>query len=120
MSNVPGESSFPLPPPSPYGCSNCGFALQEAVPLCPNCGARITHPRSGASGWSILGAVVLALLALPLGLAGACFAIFGAGGAGAADLGLSGSSWGFLGIGVGLLAATAACVWGMFKLLRKR
>lgn len=121
MNTPPPESPFPLPPPSPYSCSNCGFALQEAVPLCPNCGARIAHPRGGASMWSILGAVVLALLALPLGLAGACFAIFGVSttGGGSTDLGF-GSAWGMIGIGAGLLAVAALFIWGMIKLLRKR
>lgn len=116
MSDTPVESPFPLPPPSPYSCPHCGFALQEAVPLCPNCGARITHPKGGASFWSALGALVLGLAALPLGLAGACFALSGGS---SVNRGGSGA-FGDLGIGAGLLAVAALCVWGLFKLLRKR
>lgn len=123
MSNEPPQSPFPLPPPSAYSCPHCGFALQEAVPLCPNCGARIVHPRSGASAWSVLGAIALALLALPLGLSGACFAFFGAAtlsgpGTEAYDMGLGGGAT--LAIGIGLLGVAALCVWGLSKLLRKR
>jgi hypothetical protein len=49
--------------------------MQEPVALCPRCGARI-EPAKGPSWVKMLGAVLLILLALPLGASGACFLVF--------------------------------------------
>ena len=63
--------------------------------LCPRCGTRI-EPAKGPSWVKMLGAVLVILLALPVGASGACFLVFaglsvvGDGGAGGLMLGLVG------------------------------
>jgi hypothetical protein len=81
--------------------------MQEPVALCPRCGARI-EPAKGPSWVKMLGAVLLILLALPMGASGACFVVV-AGiilNDGARDAFLFGL------IGVALLALTWACIKG--------
>ena len=81
--------------------------MHEPVALCPRCGARIQIAK-GPSWLKMLGAIVLILLALPLGASGACFLVFaglsvvGGGDSGGLMLGL---------VGVVLAGAT----WLLFK-----
>lgn len=81
--------------------------MQEPVALCPRCGARI-EPAKGPSWVKMLGAVLLILLALPMGASGACFVvvagiIFNDGARDALIFGL---------IGLVLGALTWACIKG--------
>lgn len=111
------ESPAPLPlpgplPPMPYRCPNCGENLTGAGALCPRCGARLAERPAGAGTGKILGAIFLGLLAVPLALAGSCFALIGtAGGAETSSMAL---------IAAPLLGAAALCVFGIIKLLQRK
>ena len=103
----------PIPPVAPYSCPNCGLPLQEPVELCPQCGARVKEKTtSGTPYWvRVIGAILLALLILPLGLAGACLLMFSGFGGGA---NLSPGAIGLVLIGAAVLLGIAAT-----KLLKK-
>lgn len=107
----------PIPPPTPYSCPNCGLPLDELVPLCPRCGARIQKP-VGNPWWRILLGVVLVLLALPLGASGACFMLF-APSASPGNEFFPSTPFIFGAWGAGLLALTALCIWGARKMFKK-
>ncbi|HEX8236148.1 MAG TPA: hypothetical protein VF600_09350 [Abditibacteriaceae bacterium] len=102
----------PIPPPTPYSCPNCGLEMYEPVALCPRCGARIQTAKN-PSWLKMLGAILLLLLAMPIGASGACFLVFaglsvvGDGGSGALMLGL---------IGLVLAGATWLCIKGVRNL----
>ena len=71
-------------------------------------------PNSGTSSWKIVAQVFLALFALCSGGFGGCiFLLFGLGGAQSADMG------GLL-MGVVPLLIAAACVWGIFRLAKRK
>ena len=60
-------------------CTSCGNLVSATSPFCPNCGARMPgaaggggSPRSGPSVWKILLAILLGLLAVPVGALGFC------------------------------------------------
>lgn len=75
-------------------CPKCGTTFDPSMNVCPSCG------RSATSGLTVLWAVLLAVIGLPVGLMGACFLFFGSTTGRNGDLGL-------LLIGVALLLVPA-------------
>ncbi len=57
---------------SEWQCARCGAAQRPGASYCWQCGASLGGPRQGPGIAHVLGAVVLLLLALPLGLVGMC------------------------------------------------
>ncbi len=91
----------PLPSPDSKPCPNCGHAVDAAATLCPHCGAALAAASSGAGrAWSIISAIILGLIALTFGAAGACFLLFSFGG-GEFSSGLGGAAFGLVLTAVG-------------------
>jgi len=106
------ETNPPIPPPTPYSCSHCGFGFDAPREFCPQCGTKLKAP-GGAKSWlTILGIIALGLLAFPLALAGACFLLLGGSeyGPGAPSMYV----YGALGLGF-----AALCIWGIVKLSKR-
>ena len=60
----------------PARCPNCGHERYTDSPYCPFCGARATAPSSSGSVWSIIKAILIAIVAIPFAALGGCAACF--------------------------------------------
>lgn len=102
-------------------CFNCGKALETHAAFCPHCGAPL--PTDGSTfliAFRIIGIIILSVLALLLGAAGACFMVVAASGGISADLwsgGLSAANAGFTGFL--LIGFAALCIWGIFAIYKR-
>jgi hypothetical protein len=83
--------------------------MNESMQLCPRCGARLAStPR-----FAVCLIVILALMALPSALAGACFLAFSGMESGRPDGGV-------LLIGLAGIGFAALCIWGIVHLVKAR
>lgn len=110
------EIPAPLPPPgplppTPYRCPNCGENLVGPAALCPRCGARLAERPAVKGTGSVIAAILLGLLAVPLALAGSCFAGLGIAG------GVDSST---VLIAAVLLGGAMLCGFGIIKLLKRK
>ncbi len=102
----------PIPQPHRFTCPRCGFGFDQNASFCPNCGNPLT-PNSSASSLKIVGQIFLALTALCSGGFGGCIIlIFGLDGA-------RGDAGAIL-VGVIPLLIAVACIWGIFRLARRK
>jgi hypothetical protein len=106
-------NSAPLPQPSAFTCPNCGAVIESRPPFCPQCGASLSGTPSKSNGCLIIGAqIVLALVAIVLGLGGACFVLLGG-----AEMKQGGS--GIFGVGLGAVVIAGLCIWGIIRLAKR-
>ncbi len=98
----------PLPQPSSFTCSNCGFGWNEDTAFCPRCGAAQTPLVKQRASTGVL--VAYGCGFITLGAMGACFSLFGLGGAGLRD-------WlnPFSLVGVALVAGALFLLWKLVR-----
>ena len=105
----------PLPPPSGSICPNCGAAQSANVAFCTNCGAPLQAATSGASQTvKTLASVALGCGALAFGGLGGCLALIGVMG------GNFSTDWPYFASGLAALLVTAAFVWGISRVQRRK
>ena len=63
----------------PQPCPNCGMQRFTNAPYCPHCGAHTPGISEQNSGWFVLKAIVLGVLAIPFAALGGCAACFATG-----------------------------------------
>lgn len=106
----------PIPELPHQQCPNCGHQVAYGVARCPNCGATLQSDSNNSGAGRtlrILGAIVMCLLALPLGAAGACFMLMFS-----TDGGISGSGLGGAAFGFGMVAVAGLLIWGAIRLAK--
>ena len=63
----------------PQPCPNCGMGRYTNAHYCPHCGAYTPGVGEQSTGWFILKAIVLGVLAIPFAALGGCAACFAVG-----------------------------------------
>ena len=113
--NISGHAP-PIPSPEAQTCRACSAAIGDAhAKYCPRCGAALRRETATVSGLKIFGAICLGMIAMLFGGVGACFLIL-------TPLGLSGGGsdlWMMIAIALVALALSAACVFGIVKLVKR-
>ncbi len=97
-------------------CPRCAASVPPGAQFCARCGSRVGSTGRGPGFLQILGALALLLVAVPLGLIGACGAMilpFSLVGGGGGSGFLVGGGLALAGIGGAVL-----CIVGVIRLLR--